>query len=85
MEGKCLHGSFVLVRMRKDRERSKRTNWLLIKHHDEFSVAENGAAILEENDTSVASGRAMEMIAAGRGRKPKPFMVEGGHVRADAV
>jgi bifunctional non-homologous end joining protein LigD len=85
LDGKRLHGSFVLVRMRNDRERSKRTNWLLIKHHDEFSVEENGAAILEENVTSVASGRTMEIIATGKGRKPKPFMVEGGDVQADAV
>ncbi|MBY5370220.1 DNA ligase D [Rhizobium leguminosarum] len=85
LEGKRLHGSFVLVRMRNDRDRGKRTNWLLIKHHDEFSVDENGATILEENQTSVASGRTMEMIAAGKGRKPKPFMVEGGDVQADAV
>ncbi|MEH7881903.1 DNA ligase D [Rhizobium laguerreae] len=85
LEGKRLHGSFVLVRMRNDRDRGKRTNWLLIKHHDEFSVDENGATILEENQTSVASGRTMEMIAAGKGRKPKPFMVEDGDVQADAV
>ncbi|MGR9396461.1 DNA ligase D (plasmid) [Rhizobium leguminosarum] len=85
LEGKRLHGSFVLVRMRNDRDRGSRTNWLLIKHHDEFSVEENGAATLEENQTSVASGRTMEMIAAGKGRKPKPFMVEGGDVQADAV
>ncbi|AVA24914.1 DNA ligase D [Rhizobium sp. NXC24] len=85
LEGKRLHGSFVLVRMRNDRDRGKRTNWLLIKHHDEFSVEENGAAILEENATSVASGRSMEMIAEGKGRKPRPFMVEGGTIEADAV
>ena len=29
----------------------------------------NGAAVLEENDTSVASGRTMEAIAAGKGTK----------------
>jgi bifunctional non-homologous end joining protein LigD len=85
LEGKRLHGGFVLVRMRNDRNGGKRTNWLLIKHHDEFSVENNGEAILEENDTSVASGRTMEMIAAGKGRKPKPFMVEGGDVQAYAV
>jgi bifunctional non-homologous end joining protein LigD len=85
LEGKRLHGSFVLVRMRNDRNGGKRTNWLLIKHHDAFSVENNGEAILEENDTSVASGRTMEMIAAGKGRKPKPFMVEGGDVQAYAV
>ena len=85
LEGKRLHGSFVLVRMANDRERSKRTNWLLIKHRDEFAVEANGAAVLEENDTSVASGRTMEAIAAGKGRKPKPFMMQGGKVQADAV
>lgn len=85
LEGKRLHGSFVLVRMRKDRDGGKRTNWLLIKHHDDFSVEEDGAAVLEDNATSVASGRTMEAIATGKGRKPKPFMVESGNVQADAV
>ncbi|NEI72468.1 DNA ligase D [Rhizobium lusitanum] len=85
LEGERLHGSFVLVRMRNDRDGSKRTNWLLIKHHDSFSVEENGAAVLDENATSVASGRTMEAIAAGKGRKPKPFMVQSGDVQADAV
>ncbi|EUB98337.1 DNA ligase D [Rhizobium sp. CF080] len=85
LEGNRLHGSFVLVRMQHDRDGGKRTNWLLIKHHDDFSVEENGAAILEENNTSVASGRAMEAIASGKGRKPKPFMMQNGDVKADAV
>ena len=85
LEGKRLHGSFVLVRMRHDRDGGKRTNWLLIKHHDDFSVEGNGAAVLEENDTSVASARTMEAIAAGKGRKPKPFMLQNGDVEADAV
>ncbi len=85
LEGDRLHGSFVLVRMRHDRDGGKRTNWLLIKHHDDYSVEENGAAVLEENDTSVASGRTMEAIASGKGKKPKPFMLQGGAVKADAV
>jgi bifunctional non-homologous end joining protein LigD len=85
LEGERLHGSFVLVRMAHDRERGKRTNWLLIKHRDEFAVETNGAAVLEENNTSVASRRTMEAIAAGKGRKPKPFMLQGGKVEADAV
>jgi bifunctional non-homologous end joining protein LigD len=85
LEGKRLHGGFVLVRMANDRERGKRTNWLLIKHRDDFAVAASGAAVLDENDTSVASGRPMEAIAAGKGRKPKPFMLESGKVQADAV
>ena len=85
LEGERLQGSFVLVRMRNDREGGKRTNWLLIKHRDDFSVEENGAAILDENNTSVASGRTMAAIAAGKGKKPKPFMVQSGDVQADAV
>ncbi|WP_106797477.1 DNA ligase D [Rhizobium sp. H4] len=85
LEGKRLHGSFVLVRMRNDRDGGKRTNWLLIKHHDEHSVEENGAAILEENATSVASGRSMDEIAEGKGRKPRPFMMAKADVEADAV
>jgi len=85
LHGKRLQGSFVLVRMRNDRDGGKRTNWLLIKHHDEHSVEENGAAILEENMTSVASSRTMDQIAAGKGRKPKPFMMASGDVEADAV
>ncbi len=85
LEGERLHGSFVLVRMRNDRDGGKRTNWLLIKHHDDFSVEKNGAAVLEDNTTSVASGRTMEAIAAGKGRKPKPFMVQSGEIQADAV
>lgn len=44
LHGKRLHGRFVLVQMRNDRDGGKRTNWLLIKHHDDHSVEENGAA-----------------------------------------
>ncbi|WP_311272149.1 MULTISPECIES: DNA ligase D [unclassified Rhizobium] len=85
LEGERLNGSFVLVRMRNDRDGGKRTNWLLIKHRDDHAVDENGAAVLDENETSVASGRTMEAIAAGKGKKPKPFMTEGETVKADAV
>ena len=85
LEGERLHGGFVLVRMRKDRDGGKRTNWLLIKHRDEFSVEKDGAAVLDDNATSVASGRSMEAIAAGKGRKPKPFMTRKDTVAADAV
>lgn len=84
LEGERLHGSFVLVRMR-GRDGEKRTNWLLIKHHDDYSVEEGGAVILDENNTSVASGRTMDAIAAGKGKKPKPFMTAGGALGADAV
>lgn len=85
LDGKRLKGSFVLVRMDSDRFKGKRNNWLLIKHRDATSVEKDGAAVLEENVTSVASGRTMDEIAAGKGRKPRPFMLEQPAVNADAV
>lgn len=76
LEGKRLHGSFVLVRMKHDRTGGKRTNWLLIKHRDEHARDGSGDAILSE-DKSIASGRTMAAIAEGKGRGPKPFMMSG--------
>src|SRR5215468_6427267 len=84
LEGERLHGGWVLVRMRKDRSGGTRQNWLLIKHHDAFerSGEENGDA---SEERSVASGRTMADIAAGKGRKPRPFMLAGTQFRPDAV
>jgi bifunctional non-homologous end joining protein LigD len=75
LDGEKLRGSWVLVRMKRDRSGGKRTNWLLIKHRDEFARENDGDAILEE-DRSVASGRTMDQIAAGKGPSPKPFMLK---------
>jgi bifunctional non-homologous end joining protein LigD len=83
--GEKLHGSWVLVRMRNDRSGGKRTNWLLIKHRDEFASEGNGDEILDA-DRSVASGRSMEEIAKGKGRAPKPFMTaKSNRASANAV
>src|SRR5690606_11025978 len=84
LEGERLHGGFVLVRMKHDREGGKRNNWLLIKHRDEFARDGDEDALLKENATSVASGRPMEEIAAGRGKAPSPFMTEARR-KADSV
>jgi bifunctional non-homologous end joining protein LigD len=85
LNGDKLRGSWVLVRMRHDRNGGKRTNWLLIKHRDEFARMGEANDILDE-DRSVASGRSMEQIAEGKGRAPKPFMTaKGGGGKADAV
>jgi bifunctional non-homologous end joining protein LigD len=85
LDGEKLHGSWVLVRMRHDRNGGKRTNWLLIKHRDEYVRDDKGEVILEE-DKSVASGRAMSQIAAGKGKAPKPFMLaKNGPGKSDAV
>jgi bifunctional non-homologous end joining protein LigD len=72
--GERLQGSWVLVRMKRDRERSKHTNWLLIKHRDDFAHPDDHDALLKDNDTSVASGRTMDQIARGVGKGPTPFM-----------
>src|SRR6185312_6360983 len=78
-----LRGGWVLVRLRNSRS-GKRPSWLMIKHRGEFARAGDG--LLAEDDRSVASGRTMEEIAAGRGRGPKHFMTPGrGAGRADAV
>jgi bifunctional non-homologous end joining protein LigD len=76
LEGERLSGSWVLVRMRKDRERGKRTNWLLIKHDDAEAQVGGGESFLESEGSSIASGRAMHQIEAGKGRGPKPFMTK---------
>jgi bifunctional non-homologous end joining protein LigD len=89
LHGDKLHGSWVLVRMRHDRNGGKRTNWLLIKHRDEFAKEGKANDVLDA-DQSVASGRTMDQIAAGKGKAPKPFMTaksgsKSGSVKADAV
>jgi bifunctional non-homologous end joining protein LigD len=84
LEGARLKGGWVLVRMRNDRSNGHRHNWLLIKHHDAFDHAGNGEGGLAQ-DRSVASGRTMADIAAGKGRKPKSFMLKGPELRSDAL
>jgi bifunctional non-homologous end joining protein LigD len=77
LEGGKLHGGWVLVRMRHDRNarygKSKRNNWLLIKHRDKYAKDGDGEAILKK-DRSIASGRDLDQIAAGKGKKPTAFM-----------
>jgi bifunctional non-homologous end joining protein LigD len=73
LAGERLKGSFVLVRMKNDRAGGKRTNWLLIKHKDEFAKSKT-SKLSTGRDKSVASGRSMTQIAAGKGMSPKPFM-----------
>jgi bifunctional non-homologous end joining protein LigD len=65
LDGDRLKGSWVLVRTRRGDPR--RPQWLLIKHRDDS--AEPGSEVVEEYQTSAATGRTMEEIAAGR--KPR--------------
>jgi bifunctional non-homologous end joining protein LigD len=83
--GEKLPGSWVLVRLRHDREHGRRTNWLLIKRHDGYEREGDNDSILAE-DHSVASRRSMDEIAAGEGGKPKPFMLAKKHgFKANAI
>jgi bifunctional non-homologous end joining protein LigD len=86
LHGEKLGGSWVLVRMRHDRFGGKRTNWLLIKHRDDFAKEGKANTVLDA-DQSVASGRTMDQIATGKGKAPKPFMTakSGRRGKADAV
>ena len=76
LEGERLHGGWVLVRMDHDRDakpgKKSRTNWLLIKHRDGTEHDGDHDALLTGNASSVASGRSMEEIAAGKGKGPRP-------------
>lgn len=82
LAGEKLNGGFVLVRMKR-REKDKRDNWLLIKHRDQYAIDGDDEGVLTQ-DRSIASGRSMAEIAAGAGKKPKPFMVKQANA-ANAV
>jgi bifunctional non-homologous end joining protein LigD len=64
LNGQRLKGSWVLVRMRRDRP--GKAQWLLIKHRDEHAVP--GSDVAADNQTSVSTGRSMDEIASGRSR-----------------
>ncbi|MDP2373482.1 DNA ligase D [Reyranella sp.] len=78
LAGERLSGSWVLVRMKWDRDKGRngggqRTNWLLIKHRDAAAREGDGDKLLK-NPKSVASGRTLKEIALGTGKAPAPFM-----------
>jgi bifunctional non-homologous end joining protein LigD len=72
LRGRRLKGGFALVRMDGARGSAGAPSWLLIKRNDPHARA-NGEAVLRE-DRSIASGRTMAAIAAGRGPAARPFM-----------
>jgi len=82
--GEKLKGEWVLVRMKHDRNGGKRTNWLLIKHRDEYAKSGDADRVLDD-DKSVASGRTMRQIADGKGKAPAPFMMHKRMIGAAAV
>ncbi|HEX4408984.1 MAG TPA: DNA ligase D [Xanthobacteraceae bacterium] len=68
LEGEKLHGRWHLVRMHP-RPGEKHDNWLLIKAKDGEASSGRGKDILEEEPLSVASGRSIDEIAGGKGKK----------------
>ena len=75
MEGERMHGSWVLVRTKRD-SRGK-ASWLLIKHRDQGAVEGNPTGPTDD-DRSVASGRTMTEIGNGKGKAATPFMTAKG-------
>ena len=68
LNGEKLHGRWHLVRMH-GRPGERHDNWLLIKAKDEWARGPRDKDILEEQPLSVATGRSIEEIAAGKGAK----------------
>jgi bifunctional non-homologous end joining protein LigD len=78
LRGQKLNGSFVLAKMRSRRPGSKGTEWLLIKHRDEFVKPGFDISRLER---SALSGRTLEEIATDQGsaewQSGRPAAVRG--------
>ncbi len=65
LDGEKLHGRWHLVRMHA-RDHQRHENWLLIKGKDAEVRGPRDKDILVEKPFSVATGRSMEEIAAGK-------------------
>jgi len=64
LHGKKLQGGFVLAKMRSRRPGSKGTEWLLIKHRDQYAVSGYN---IDEYDYSALSNRSLDQIASDAG------------------
>jgi len=62
LDGARLRGGWVLVRMK----RPGRPQWLLIKHRDAHARPAGASEVVDEETTSVVTGRSMDEIAAGK-------------------
>jgi bifunctional non-homologous end joining protein LigD len=83
LDGEKLHGRWHLVRMRT-RDKDRHENWLLIKAKDEAAQSEHNGDILEEEPLSAVSGRSMEDIAEGKGKKQVWHSNRGAAAPSDA-
>ncbi len=84
LDGEKLHGRWHLVRMRT-RDKDRYENWLLIKGKDEEARSERSGDILEEELLSAVSGRSMEEIDEGKGKKRVWHSNRGADSSSDAT
>jgi bifunctional non-homologous end joining protein LigD len=63
LHGKRMKGGWTLVRMGPRGQERNSDNWLLIKERDSEARPGEGTLLVDEDTTSVASGRSMEQIA----------------------
>lgn len=63
LHGEKLKGNWTLVRMGGKAARESKSNWLLIKEHDDYERGPDDPAITEEAPDSVLTHRDMESIA----------------------
>jgi bifunctional non-homologous end joining protein LigD len=69
LEGEKLHGRWHLVRMHARSGRDRHENWLLIKGKDEEARGASGKDILQEKPLSAVTGRSIDEITEGKGKK----------------
>ncbi len=73
LSGKKLHGGWALVRLRgRDRRDAAGRTWLLVKERDSDARPGRSASITDRRPESVASGRRIEDVGAGRDRARRP-------------
>ncbi len=63
LDGERMRGEWLLIRLKR-KQGEKRENWLLRKINDEYAQA--GDTLVERELTSIATGRSMAQIAAGK-------------------
>ncbi len=68
LHGEKLHGRWHLVRMHP-RKGDRHQNWLLIKANDDAARGKRGGDVLEDEPLSAVTGRSIDDIAAGKGKK----------------
>jgi bifunctional non-homologous end joining protein LigD len=68
LHGEKLQGNWALIRMAGRASEKGKSNWLLIKEHDEEERGPDDEPVTEQAPDSVVSGRTMEAIAKAQDR-----------------